>query len=83
MWFVLFFVLPPTHVAADDVDEDLLIEFNVPEQRVDLALTQFAEQAGITLLFPSDAVGDVMASRLVGEYSASEGAELASKHIRR
>ena len=76
MWFVLFFVLPPTHVAADDVDEDLLIEFNVPEQRVDLALTQFAEQAGITLLFPSDAVGDVMASRLVGEYSASEGAEI-------
>jgi iron complex outermembrane receptor protein len=81
VWFVLFFVLPPTHVAADDVDEDLLIEFNVPEQRVDLALTQFAEQAGITLLFPSDAVGDVMASRLVGEYSASVSRNLPDSNI--
>lgn len=73
---MLLFVLPPTPVTADEVDEGLLIQFNVPEQRVDLALTQFAEQASITLLFPSDAVGDVMANRLVGEYSVSEGAEI-------
>lgn len=73
---MLLFVLPPTSVTADEVNEDLLIPFNVPEQRVDLALTQFAEQAGITLLFPSDAIGDVMANRLVGEYSVSEGAEI-------
>ena len=73
---MLLFVLPPTSVTADEVNEDLLIQFNVPEQRVDLALTQFAEQASITLLFPSDAVGDVMANRLVGEYSVSEGAEI-------
>ena len=73
---MLLFVLPPTPVTADEVNEALLIQFNVPEQRVDLALTQFAEQAGITLLFPSDAVGDVMANRLVGEYSVSEGAEI-------
>ena len=76
MWFALLFVLPLTPVTAEEVDEGLLIEFNVPEQRVDLALTQFAEQASITLLFPSDAVGDVMANRLVGEYSVSEGAEI-------
>ena len=74
--FGLLFLLPLTPVTADEVDEGLLIPFNVPEQRVDLALTQFAEQAGITLLFPSDAIGDVMANRLVGEYSVSEGAEI-------
>ncbi len=76
MWFVLLSLLPPTPVTADEVDEGLLIQFNVPEQRVDLALTQFAEQASITLLFPSDAVGDVIANRLVGEYSVSQGAEI-------
>lgn len=54
----------------------MLIQFNVPEQRVDLALTQFAEQANITLLFPSDAVGDVRSNRLAGEYSVSKGADI-------
>ena len=74
--FVLLFVLPPSPVSADEGDEDSLIQFNVPEQRVDLALTQFAEQAGITLLFPTDIAGDVMANRLVGKYSVLEGAEI-------
>ena len=38
-WLVLLFtVLPPT-VSADEVTADNLIQFDVPEQRIDLALT--------------------------------------------
>lgn len=76
IWCVLLCVLPPTPVIADDLGEDSLVQFNVPEQRVDLALTQFAEQASITLLFPSDVAGNLRANRLVGEYSVSEGANI-------
>lgn len=75
-WLVLLFtVLPPT-VSADEVTADNLIQFDVPEQRIDLALTQFAAQANITLLFPTDRMGDLVSNELAGSYSVSEGAEI-------
>jgi len=76
VWFVLLFVVLPLPVPADEVSVDKLIQFNVPEQRVDLALTQFAEQANITLLFPPDEMGELMSNELVGVYSVSEGANI-------
>ncbi|MCT2533927.1 TonB-dependent receptor [SAR92 clade bacterium H231] len=44
------------------------IPFNIPQQRADLALTEFAEQANLTLVFPFDQVKDKTANRLVGYY---------------
>ena len=44
------------------------IPFNIPQQRADLALTEFAEQANLTLAFPFDQVKDKIANRLVGLY---------------
>ncbi|MCY3772076.1 MAG: hypothetical protein OXG98_08655, partial [Gemmatimonadetes bacterium] len=70
---VLLFVVLPLPATADEVSVDKLIQFNVPEQRVDLALTQFAEQANITLLFPTDEMGEPTSNELVGKYSVSEG----------
>ncbi len=66
----------PSPVAADEVATGELIQFNVPRQPLDLALTQFAEQANITLLFPSDGMEELMANELVGQYSVSEGAAI-------
>jgi len=44
------------------------IPFNIPQQRADTALTLFAEQANLTLVFPFDQVKDITANRLVGQY---------------
>ena len=76
VWLVLLFAVLPFVVDADEVTEDKLIQFNVPEQPVDLALTQFAEQANITLLFPTDEIGELMSNELVGKYAVSEGADI-------
>ena len=75
VWFVLLFMVLPNPVVAE-VTTEKLIQFNVPEQRIDLALTQFAEQANITLLFPTDEMGELMANELLGEYSVSEGVDI-------
>ena len=44
------------------------IPFKIPQQRADTALTLFAEQANLTLVFPFDQVKDITANRLVGNY---------------
>src|SRR6188474_533408 len=56
--------------ASDRLDE--VISFDIPRQRADLALTAFAEQANLTLIFPYEKVSDITANRLVGEYSIEE-----------
>ena len=47
---------------------DDTIPFNIPQQRADTALTQFAEQANLTLVFPFEQLKDKTANRLVGNY---------------
>ena len=47
---------------------DDTIPFNIPQQRADRALTQFAEQANLTLVFPFEQLKDKTANRLVGDY---------------
>lgn len=76
VWFFLLLAIIPTVTVANEVSEDELIQFNVPEQRIDLALTQFAEQADITLLFPTETVAEQMSNELVGIYSVSKGADI-------
>ena len=57
-----------TTLRADDAGKNEQIPFDIPQQRADLALTQFAEQADLTLIFPFDEVRERTANRLVGEY---------------
>jgi len=56
--------------AADRID------FQIPEQRADTALTTFAQQAGLAVLFPYDAVSRITAKALIGTYRVSEGLEI-------
>ncbi len=55
---------------------DDTIPFNIPQQRADRALTQFAEQANLTLVFPFEQLKDKTANRLVGNYPIATAANL-------
>ncbi|MDP5149590.1 TonB-dependent receptor [Rheinheimera baltica] len=48
------------------------IAFNIPRQRADLSLINFAEQADITLLFPLEHISDKHTNLLQGRYSLIE-----------
>jgi len=63
-------------LMADDSDRNKSIHFNIPQQRADLALTQFAEQADLTLVFPFDDVREKTANRLVGEYLIEDAVDV-------
>jgi len=52
------------------------IPFNIPQQRADLSLTQFAEQADLTLIFSFDKVSGITANKLTGNYSVEQAIEL-------
>jgi len=52
------------------------VSFNIPQQRADLSLTQFAEQADLTLIFSFDTVSDTTANTLKGRYSVEQAIEL-------
>ncbi len=65
-----------TTIMADDAGKIEAIPFDIPQQRADLALTQFAEQADLTLIFPFDEVRERTANRLVGEYPLEEAVEM-------
>lgn len=61
---------------ADDADTNTRVHFDIPRQRADLALTKFAEQADLTLVFPYDQVREKMANQVVGEYALEEAIAL-------
>jgi len=50
--------------------------FNIPQQRAELSLTQFAEQADLTLIFSLDKVSEITANKLIGHYSIEQAIEL-------
>jgi len=65
-------------IAADTkqretVQKTEIFSFDVPEQRADLSLIAFAEQANITLLFPFDEMKKYQANQLSGRFSISDG----------
>lgn len=50
------------------------VEFDLPAQRLDVALTDFAEQANVRLLYDASLTeGDRQAPALQGDYSVAEG----------
>ncbi len=48
-------------------------DFDIPRQAVSAALTEFAEQADLTLVFPAELVRGRSANELVGTYTLQEG----------
>jgi iron complex outermembrane receptor protein len=56
--------------------ETAAIAFDIPSQRADRALTAFAKQAGVTLVFPFDLVSRTKANALVGRFGVAEGLDL-------
>ena len=75
---LLMFVLMAYSIVATSNDQlaQKTIEFNIPKQRADVALTLFAEQAGLTLIFPFDKVKDIKANPLKGRYTPERAAEI-------
>lgn len=50
-------------------------EFDIKAQAADLALTEFAEQADLTLVFPDELVREKKANELIGTYTLQQGAK--------
>lgn len=69
-------VVASMSVAAWASDPDEKVRFEIPAQRADGALTSFARQASVSVLFPFDAVSGIETNGLVGTYSVSEGLEI-------
>ncbi len=70
MLFLLILGFGAADAAAVEFD------FNVPRQPVHSALMEFAEQAGLTLVFPDDMVRDKSANALTGKYRLQEGVDI-------
>ncbi len=58
------------------VHQTTAVRFDIPRQRADIALTRFAQQAGIPVLFPYDTVSKRTANPLSGEYPISDGLKI-------
>ena len=61
---------------AEEPEADPRIDFNIPQQRADLALTEFAEQADLTLAVPRDVLLGKEANALIGSYTLQEGIDV-------
>lgn len=62
----------PSKLVAEGVNSDKKIFFNISQQRADLALVQFAEQADLTFVFPFEEARKETVSGVIGEYSRRE-----------
>ena len=60
-------------VASADAERE---SFEIPAQRADLALNEFAQQAHLVVLYPFEEVSRVSANVLAGTYTVPEGVEL-------
>jgi len=68
-------VLTAADVRADPLDSDKLITFDIPRQRADISLIQFAEQADMTFIFPFEKAKEIIANEVIGEYTRREAIE--------
>jgi iron complex outermembrane receptor protein len=59
--------------AADQMSPETPISFDIPEQRADLALIEFAKQADQTLVFSFDVTKEKTSNRLFGKYTVMQG----------
>ena len=69
-------LLPIFGNAAFAEETEATFEFHIDAQAADLALTEFAEQADLTLVFPDELVREKNANALIGTYTLEEGAKI-------
>jgi iron complex outermembrane receptor protein len=74
--FGLAFSLLNPAIGAEQAAQ---VTFNIPRQRADLSLISFAEQAGITLLFPLNKVAGKQGNPVTGTYSLVEALNILLK----
>ena len=60
--------------AQQAIDKEF--DFDIPQQAAPTALTEFAEQADLTLVFPDDVVREKSANALIGKYTLQEGIDI-------
>ena len=65
--------------ATAFASETATFRFNIPAQAAEAALTDFAEQADLTLVFPDELVRDRTTNALIGEYTLEDGAAVLLK----
>lgn len=75
--FILIFSLSSSWVIAQERVEK--VKFNIPRQRADLSLINFAEQADVTLLFPLDKMEGKQTNPVSGQYSIMKALQLMLK----
>ncbi|MEW6998632.1 TonB-dependent receptor [Colwelliaceae bacterium BS250] len=75
--FILIFSLSSGCVIAKEIVKK--VKFNIPRQRADLSLINFAEQADITLLFPIDKMEGKHTNPIYGQYSIMNALQLMLK----
>ncbi len=73
--FLSWTLMSTATMAAESTKQDL-VDFDIPQQRADISLTQFAEQADMTLIFTFDLARDKTTNRLVGRYTPQEAIQL-------
>ncbi len=56
-----------TEIIGAEIAQSNVVLLDIPGQDLDRALTTFADQANLKLMFPSDGLGDVKVSGLKGE----------------
>jgi hypothetical protein len=61
----------PLVVFADET-----FSFDIPQQPANTALTSFAQQAGISVLFQFDTVSGLTANRVIGKNTVADGVEI-------
>ena len=62
--------------SAEDSRPEQEVEFDIPQQRADMSLTLFAEQANLTLIVPFELARNVTTNRLQGSYNVADGIEI-------
>jgi len=75
--FILIFGLSSGWVVAEERVEK--VKFNIPRQRADLSLINFAEQADITLLFPLNKMEGKQTNPVSGQYSIMNALQMMLK----
>jgi len=73
---VLTVPLMPPLVIASDLDSAEKILFNIPQQRADQALIEFAEQADMTFIFSFDEAQRLTVNNLLGRYTRREALQI-------
>lgn len=61
-----------TATIAIETVEEKTFNFNIPQQRADLALTELAAQAEVTLIFPFEEARQLITNTVVGKYTLQD-----------